>query len=245
MLRFLKLHCAAFAVFAGIIFLQGLCLHIVAHAAIAKEHFSETRTLDEVHLYSKNESLVIDVRFPIFEQEKVNEDIELWVLAYVKRFSEEFEDVPRLLDVPYDLLINYTTAYPSANIVSIALEIASYTGGAHGNLEIVTMTYDLKNAALLEPLDFFQEPTMALELMSRFSYNSLSNSLGNLSREYILREGTEAALENYSALMLTPAGIRIYFQPYQVAPWSAGTQIVNVPLDFLEEAKPKLVFWGK
>ncbi|MFR5645408.1 MAG: RsiV family protein [Bilophila wadsworthia] len=51
--------------------------------------------------------------------------------------------------------------------------------------------------------------------------------------------------ENFSSFALTPEGIRIFFQPYQVAPWAAGSQVVDIPLDALADAGPRLSLWGK
>jgi ABC-type nitrate/sulfonate/bicarbonate transport system ATPase subunit len=61
----------------------------------------------------------------------------------------------------------------------------------------------------------------------------------------MIREGTEPVIENFSSLALTPKGICVYFQPYQVAPWAAGAQNVTVPLEALAEAGPLLRLWDK
>jgi hypothetical protein len=51
--------------------------------------------------------------------------------------------------------------------------------------------------------------------------------------------------ENFASLTLIPSGIRINFQPYQVAPWAAGAQRVDIPLDELRPARPLLLLWGQ
>ena len=61
----------------------------------------------------------------------------------------------------------------------------------------------------------------------------------------MLRSGTAPEAENFSSFALTPEGIRIFFQPYQVAPWAAGSQVVDIPLDALADAGPRLSLWGK
>ena len=61
----------------------------------------------------------------------------------------------------------------------------------------------------------------------------------------MLRSGTAPEAENFSSFALTPEGIRIFFQPYQVAPWAAGPQVVDIPLDALADAGPRLSLWGK
>ena len=48
-------------------------------------------------------------------------------------------------------------------------------------------------------------------------------------------KGYTPEAENFSSFALTPEGIRIFFQPYQVAPWAAGSQVVDIPLDALAD----------
>ena len=50
---------------------------------------------------------------------------------------------------------------------------------------------------------------------------------------------------NFANIALIPGGVRVYFQPYQVAPWSAGTQIVDIPLEKLKDARPLMELWGR
>ena len=51
--------------------------------------------------------------------------------------------------------------------------------------------------------------------------------------------------DNFANIALIPGGVRVYFQPYQVAPWSAGTQIVDIPLEKLKDARPLMDLWGR
>ena len=59
----------------------------------------------------------------------------------------------------------------------------------------------------------------------------------------MLKDGTEPLVENFSSLTLTPEGICINFQPYQVAPWAAGPQRVDMPLAELAAAGPEARIW--
>ena len=61
----------------------------------------------------------------------------------------------------------------------------------------------------------------------------------------MIQEGTTPDAENFSRFSLTPAGIRFYFPPYQVAPWAAGMQPVDIPLAELAPARPQLDLWAR
>ena len=79
--------------------------------------------------------------------------------------------------------------------------------------------------------------------MSAWSREALTKSLGEESDEEMIREGTSPDMRNFGELSLTPAGINIQFQPYQVGPWSAGPQQVEMPLEALASAGPEPAVW--
>ena len=81
--------------------------------------------------------------------------------------------------------------------------------------------------------------------MSAWSRQELARRFGAGRPAQMLKDGTEPLVENFSSLTLTPEGICINFQPYQVAPWAAGVQKVNMPLEELLQARPLLALWGR
>jgi hypothetical protein len=62
--------------------------------------------------------------------------------------------------------------------------------------------------------------------------------------ESVLR-GTRAEAENYKHLVLTPAGVRIQFEPLQLGGLEEGAPHVDLSLKDLQEARPRLELWGK
>ena len=66
-----------------------------------------------------------------------------------------------------------------------------------------------------------------------------------MRQEQYLRTGLNPVPENFASLTLIPSGIRINFQPYQVAPGMAGAQKVDIPLEELKVAHPLMLLWGK
>ena len=71
------------------------------------------------------------------------------------------------------------------------------------------------------------------------------DNLGGGRVDSMIHDGTEPLADNFSALALVPGGVRVYFQPYQVAPWAAGTQRVFIPLEKLAPAGPLHLLWGE
>lgn len=192
----------------------------------------------------QSDTFHIRVHYPRIGQSHVDADLLSWARQTVDTFLGSFSEEPEH-NIPYELETSYTLTRPSPSVLSVVWKTASYTGGAHGNLEISSTTYDLKTGKLIDLYDVFKNLDIALDIMSRFCSRSIGHALGDMYNDDMLRTGTAPEAENYACFALTPSGIRIYFQPYQVAPWAAGPQVADIPLDELKDAEPDLSLWKK
>ncbi len=217
-----------------------LCCSVALAASASAAPLSERDAV----LSSQTDKLHIRVHYPRIGNAGVDADILAWAQQVVDTFQTTYAEEQEH-DLAYELETTYSITRSSPSVLSIVWKTASYTGGAHGNLDISSTTYDLKTGELIDLYDVFQNLDAALDIMSRFCAKSLVQSLGDMYNDDMLRGGTAPEAENFSSFALTPAGIRIFFQPYQVAPWAAGPQVVNIPLDALAEAGPKRSLWGQ
>lgn len=191
-------------------------------------------------------SIKIVMDYPDLGMPLVDSQVAQWAANVVDNFQENITKEAAAEDkTKYELLGKYTVSRPSAAAVSITYELWTYTGGAHGNLDIITLNYDAETGAVLDLEHMFTDVEQALELMSTYCYTVLSAELGADSSGDMLKSGTSPDNENFSTLTLLPTGIIIQFQPYQVAPWSAGPQKVSMSLDDLADARPLLDLWGR
>lgn len=216
----------------------------------------------------------IHINYPSIGDKRVDADIRNWVGSIAEAFEthldmaqslrESSDELENLAAFPHDDDLNSEQAYqdniaagtfelwgaydvtrPSDAAVSVTFELWNYTGAPQGNLDILTLNYSLLTGQRLSLVDIFEKPDIALELMSSWSRQELAPRLGAAMRTKMLETGTEPLAENFSSLTLTPEGIRINFQPWQVAPWNAGIQKVDMPLEELRGAEPLLALWGK
>ena len=200
---------------------------------------------------------VIDVslNYPALDCAGIDADIRRRVMDIVGAFEENLADALPDGDADrtkgeaqsFALKGSSTVAQPSPAAVSLTFELWTYTGGAHGNLDIITLNYSLLTGRRLELVDLFDDPDEALRLMSVWAFQVLSRRLPLIGESALqmLKDGTSPDAQNFSSLTLTPEGIVIQFQPYQVAPWSAGAQAVEMPSEQLSAAGPLSVIWGK
>ncbi len=190
-----------------------------------------------------SDSLDIRFAYPELGIPLIDEDAKKWAEQTVQSFVAESQGVETT--IPYELKGEYTVVRPSDKMLTIVWNVWTFTGGAHGMQEVATFSYDAKTGQPLDLESLFADPQQALNVFSTYSYAKLSASLGDMLVEDMLKSGTSPDLDNFTSFAPVPGGIRLYFQPYQVAPWAAGMQEVEVPLEDLEDAGPKLSYWDK
>lgn len=190
----------------------------------------------------------INLSYPSLGIRAVDANIREWATGIANAFEETFNSPGLYPDenrpVP-ELWCSYSLSHPSDKALSITFEVWTYTGGAQGNLDIMTLNYSLLTGQRLGLVDIFEDPDAALAIMSAWSRRELFQRLGGMRQEQYLRTGLNPVPENFASLTLTPSGIRINFQPYQVAPGMAGAQKVEIPIEELQPAHPLMLLWGK
>ena len=228
--------------FCWIGMLLGLLLALPTMAA------EKAKTVSNMTITHTTPLLHIEVQYPELGIRSVDEDIAEWARQMVETFKQDYAETERpegAPDTPYALNVEYTVLRPSASALSLVWEVSDYTGGAHGNLYISTVNYAMPKGQVLELENVFGEPEQAVDIFSTVCRQQLAAVLGDMRVEDMLKEGTEPKAENFANMALTPTGVRIYFSPYEVAPWAAGPQQVDIALDLLRKAGPQLALWGK
>jgi hypothetical protein len=188
----------------------------------------------------------IDVHYPVFGKVLIDQDIALWAHRVVETFTKGLgEDHANPRQARNELRAGYTVSLASPRSLTVTYEIWTYTGGIHGNNDIITLSYDAESGQRLLFEDLVTATDTALERLAAYCSKALRSTLGEDLDEAMLKSGTAPELDNYSSFSLFPAGLRIHFQPYQVAPFVAGAQRVDVPLEVILDAGPHLELWGR
>ena len=155
---------------------------------------------------------------------------------------------------PYDLSLAFTELVETPSLVAIAADGSSYTGGAHGNPLIARFVWLPDKERMLTAAALVPDPK-AWQAISRYAREQLHTSLSQrldgedvdpADRAEMLRgagrmidEGTGPDPDNFAHFepQLDASGrirsLRFVFPPYQVGPYSDGTQTVEVPADVL------------
>lgn len=119
----------------------------------------------------------------------------------------------------YEGYLAYTLTYNRGNIISLYFDKYEYTGGAHGATLRYSNTWNLKNCSPMALEDFGLNKEKILPQIY-------------LQIEEQIKNGTNQYFDNYKELVsqtfnpnsfyLTDKGLVIYFQQYDIAPYSSG-----------------------
>ena len=129
--------------------------------------------------------------------------------------------------------VKYTLLSQIGDLWSFKFDFSFYAdGAAHPGLNSMTLNYDLGQGKELALADLFLPNANYLEAISKYSIAELSEQPFFDSSS---SNGAQPTPENYRNWNITPNGLMITFDEYQVAPYAAGPQQVRVPYSELRD----------
>ncbi|MDO5536007.1 MAG: RsiV family protein [Desulfovibrionaceae bacterium] len=196
----------------------------------------------------------IALRYPSFGLEAVDSDIAQWAGHIASSFERDFATqealgpayTPPAGTESMDSWLNagYTLLSPSDRVASLVFDVWMCTGDSSLSQDVLTLNYNLVTGQRLNLVDIFENVDAALSILSERSRAALARGVGRGRVDDVIASGTAPEPENFASLALTPAGVRVYFQPYQVTLF-AGSQKVDIALEDLMPAGPLLALWGR
>jgi peptidoglycan-N-acetylglucosamine deacetylase len=183
--------------------------------------------------------LQIDIDYPVapegadFVSATIRDFVQGMQTETIQQFAEWYD--PTFLTFGWSLGIDYEEFQYSDNIISYNFSVYTYTGGAHGNINYQTYTFDLENGTEVTYEDLFQADVNELAVISPIVQQALNEHLGEMTDAQWIEDGTGENPDNYQNFILTDGALIFYFDPYQVAAYAAGPQMVSIPLVDLAE----------
>ncbi len=193
-------------------------------------------------LSEENNNYAIHASYPKSSSRKVEKILRKFINEEISNFKKEFgsKQSPNWKN---ELNISYEKSGFSNNHESFLIFFYTFTGGAHGNTNIVTKNYDLKKVEEVKLDDVFDENSDYLEVISEIVMGDLEKKLiqieippdsKKLIRDWI-EEGAGPKKENYQNFTLTPNSIIFHFGQYQVASYADGIQRVKIPFSKISD----------
>ena len=129
----------------------------------------------------------------------------------------------------YEIILEYNVTYNKDNIVSIYYDQYEFTGGAHGNTIRTSQNWNLSAGKML-PLSYFfpNNPYYVIDILREIN-KQIKEQIQN-GTNYYFDNYCELVLETFNLenYYLIEKGIAIFFQQYDIAPYSSGIPVFYI-----------------
>jgi len=182
------------------------------------------------------------ITYPIFAQQHLNDSIRKYILidgenspteaaqAFIDGFDEfvgdsNIENIRSswTKDINSRILVN------TPIIVSLATQINEYSGGAHGQHYTFFSNYDIQKSKLIQLKDILQKDKLAQLTKLAEKYFRKQENLADedsLSKDFFFEDGIFALNSNFG---FTKNSLIIYYNEYEIKPYSEGPTILEIP----------------
>ncbi len=119
--------------------------------------------------------------------------------------------------------------------ISYVFYISINTGGAHPNQIITTLNYDRRKNKMITINDLNKNDILnVICTESRKQLQKNENIASNPKSMQLMMEGTIPNKNNYKNFIFGEKGLIIFFQQYQLAPYSSGILQTTIPYSSLK-----------
>lgn len=187
-------------------------------------------TYTKINKIDESNKTKIKIYYPITPYQKLNKSILSLINTSINSFKEGLLSSPNLEDTYYTFYILYDE-YTYKDYLSYIFYFEYFTGGAHPYHTIKTINYNTTTNKIITTEDLLKINPLLLPSLSNISREKLKNNPKFTTHLDIdmLNNGTTPTKENFQNFNLTPTGLKIYFDYYQIAPYYYGYSEITIP----------------
>ena len=206
--------------------------------------FTASPTRRDLEISESTDAYKISVKYPEFENlknEEVNRAVNGLIKSEVERQVEEFKkQVSEIALEGFEHASTFDSRYEIINQNSdlLSLSFSSYSyvsGSAHGLGVTSSFNYNLKENKPMLLSDLFRKDSDYLYFLSEKSRTILKEKMGEYYVEDFVLSGTEPREENYAVYNFGKDKLAITFNVYQVAPYVAGPQSIDISYEEMRD----------
>ena len=135
----------------------------------------------------------------------------------------------------FDAVLNYDVTFNEDCYLSTYMDRYEFTGGAHGNTIRSSNTWSLKTGQKIPLPHFFKQDKnyekLLLEQILKQAGMNMQQTPGIYFEDY---RSLIVKYFNPQSYYLTLSGIAIYYQQYEIAPYSTGIVVFTIPYKILK-----------
>ncbi len=151
--------------------------------------------------------------------------------GFFKSVSDAQKEMPDAATMVYTYESLGDTLLITTNVISLYYNESIYTGGAHGNYNTSFFNFDATTGKLLELNEIVQD-TLALNKLAEIKFKAEETAMAK-------ENGMEFKMEDYffpenkfilpQNIGITKEGLRLLYNPYEVAAYARGMIILDIP----------------
>lgn len=210
------------------------------NASISMQQYERTFKYNDIDV------LILSIKYPVISMKTnkraewiINNQIAMNVNDYMRNADYLYDQAVRYYyesqenNFPfhsYEAYMDYTITYNANCILSCYADKYEFTGGAHGSTVRSSDTWDLCSGMYIPLNNIFEPGTdyrlfLTDEIIRQADYN-LEQNPGIYFEDY-----RDLIIRNFNphSFYVTPQGLTIYYQQYDIAPYSTGIVEFTVP----------------
>ncbi|MBI5644894.1 DUF3298 domain-containing protein [Candidatus Kaiserbacteria bacterium] len=193
---------------------------------ITQNQNAQAASVSTAQVKEESTDYAIDVEYPQFGIAEIDARIRSSVESMVTSVKEEAKkDRPAAEGFrKYELLGGFDRAYIGDDVVSARITFGQDFGGAHPLPIITTFNFDRKNG---QGITLNQALGMIGRTLPQVAVGAKAQLDQKLGSDVIAPEGADPKAENYETFLIEKERVTFIFQPYQVAPYTAGVPEVS------------------
>lgn len=199
--------------------------------------------------YRNIDVLTLNIKYPMvnihnntISERKINNQIKMQIDEYIRYVTDTLykQAVNTYMDSlkndfpfhGYEAYMEYTITYNDNCFLSLYTDKYEFTGGAHGNTVRTSNTWELCTGENIYLYYFFKPYTnyrfMLLQEIIEQAERNLTENPGIYFEDY-----KNLIIKNFNpdSFYMSPSGITIYYQQYDIAPYSTGIVEFTIPYD--------------
>jgi uncharacterized protein YecT (DUF1311 family) len=182
----------------------------------------------------------ISINYPKTGNSAIDADLRAWAQELFddfKKYGAEAEEDALIAKTGghYEAELNFTVERDDAQVLSLVFHYYTFTGGAHPNTVIYARNYlkpDGRRVFIAELLG--HEGVKRLSAIAIAEINKLFSENGGSGDDEWVARGAGPQADNFEAYVWKKNSLLLIFSSYQVAPYAAGPQEIEIPLSQLK-----------
>ena len=217
---------------------------------MSKQRYFATINIREINCefkYDNIEILILNIKYPIINidnntrsEENINNQISMQVKEYIEYatntlYNQAMNTYTDSLknNFPfhsYEAYMIYTITYNENCFLSLYIDKYEYTGGAHGNTIRTSNTWELCTGQNIYLYCFFMPYTDYTHMLIQEITAQAEKNLKENPYIYF-DDYKDLIIKNFNphSFYMSPDGITIYYQHYDIAPYSTGIVEFTIP----------------